>query len=188
MSIRSFFAVDLDEKEITKKIVDLQSQLEFPDTRIAFVAPENLHFTLKFLGDIDERILPELEEAASKISFEDFELELSGMGCLPNFSYINALYIGVTKGLDNLATIAKELEGLSGKFNFKKETRPFRAHLTIGRVKRIRDKTPLITKIKENEGTHFGKINVTSFKLKKSVRTPQGPIYTNLFEVKSTSK
>ncbi|MGC9780494.1 MAG: RNA 2',3'-cyclic phosphodiesterase [Candidatus Heimdallarchaeota archaeon] len=186
MTIRSFFAVDLEDKEITKKIVDIQSQLEFPDTRIVFVAPENLHFTLKFLGDIEERIVPELEKAAQNISFNDFELELSGMGCLPNYSYINALYIGVTKGLENLATIAKELESLSGKFNFKKETRSFRAHLTIGRVKRIRDKNPLISKIKENEETYFGKINITSFKLKKSDITPQGPIYTNLFEVKST--
>lgn len=186
MVIRTFFAIDLEEKELINKIEIIQSQFNFPDARIVFVAPENLHFTLKFLGDIEEGIVPELEKAAQNISFSDFELELSGIGCLPNYSYINALYIGVTKGLENLASIAKELESLSNKFNFKKEIRPFRAHLTIGRVKRIRDKNPLISKIKENEETYFGKINISSFKLKKSDLTPQGPLYTNLFEVKST--
>ena len=186
MQIRAFFAVDLKDEKIKKKIEDIQSQLEFPDTRITFVVPENLHFTMKFLGDIDERIIPELQAAAEKITFSSFEIELSGLGCLPNFSYINALYVGVTKGFPELSDVANKIEALSGKFNFKKEKRPFRAHLTIGRVKRIRDKNPLISKLKENEKTEFGKIIVNSFKLKKSVRTPQGPIYTNLFEVKST--
>ncbi len=185
MQIRAFFAVELEDEELKKKILAIQSQLDFPDTRIAFVTPENLHFTMKFLGDIDEQIIPELQAAAEKITFNSFELKMTGLGCLPNFSYINAIYIGVTEGFPELSAVANKIEALSGKFNFKKENRPFRAHLTIGRVKRIRDKNLLINKLKENEKTEFGKIIVKSFKLKKSVRTPQGPIYTDLFEVKS---
>jgi 2'-5' RNA ligase len=186
LQIRAFFAVDLEDEIIKKKIVDIQNQLEFPDTRIAFVVPENLHFTMKFLGDIEEQIIPELQTASEKIDFSSFEVELNGLGCLPSFSYINAIYVGVIKGLPELSAVASKIEALSGKFNFRKEKRPFRAHLTIGRVKRIRDKNPLIKKLKENEKTEFGKIRVNNFKLKKSVRTPQGPIYTNLFEVKSS--
>ncbi|MCK5185181.1 MAG: RNA 2',3'-cyclic phosphodiesterase [Candidatus Heimdallarchaeota archaeon] len=186
MQVRAFFAVDLKDKDIEKKITDIQSALTLPDTRIAFVVPENLHFTMKFLGDLEENIIPEIQTAAEKIKFNSFELDLNGLGCLPNFSYINAIYVGVTKGFTELSAVASKIEELSGQFNFRKEKRPFRAHLTIGRVKRIRDKNPLINKLKENEKTEFGKIIVNSFKLKKSVRTPQGPIYTDLFEVKST--
>lgn len=186
MQVRAFFAVDLEDEVIKKKIVDIQSQLTLPDTRIAFVVPENLHFTMKFIGDLEENIVPEVQTAAEKIKFNSFEMDLNGLGCLPNFSYINAIYVGVTKGFPELSAVAKKIEALSEQFNFRKEKRPFRAHLTIGRVKRIRDKEPLIDKIKENEKTEFGKIIVNSFKLKKSVRTPDGPVYTNLFEVKST--
>jgi 2'-5' RNA ligase len=185
MQVRAFFAVDLEDEAIKKKIVDIQNELTFPDTRIAFVVSENLHFTMKFLGDLEESQIPEIQTAAEKIKFKSFEMDLNGMGCLPNFSYINAIYVGVTKGLPELSAVAKQIDALSGQFNFRKEKRPFRAHLTIGRVKRIRDKNPLIDKIKEHEKTEFGKIIVNSFKLKKSDRTPQGPIYTDLFEVKS---
>ena len=185
MQIRAFFAVDLEDEEIKKKITDIQSELSLPDTRIAFVVPENLHFTMKFLGDVEEKTIPDIQIAAEKIKFNSFEVELNGLGCLPNFSYINAIYVGVTSGFADLKAVASNIESLSGQFDFKKEKRPFRAHLTIGRVKRIRDKNPLIDKLKENEKTEFGKIIVNSFKLKKSDRTPQGPIYTDLFEVKS---
>ncbi|NPE09436.1 MAG: RNA 2',3'-cyclic phosphodiesterase [Asgard group archaeon] len=185
MQVRAFFAVDLKDEEIKKKITEIQSELSLPETRIAFVVPENLHFTMKFLGGVEEKMIPEIQTAAEKIKFNSFDLELNGLGCLPNFSYINAIYVGVTNGFAELAAVASKIEGLSGQFNFKKEKRPFRAHLTIGRVKRIRDKNPLINKLKENEKTEFGKIVVNSFKLKKSDRTPQGPIYTDLFEVKS---
>ncbi|MBK5112989.1 MAG: RNA 2',3'-cyclic phosphodiesterase [Candidatus Heimdallarchaeota archaeon] len=186
MQVRAFFAVDLEDEAIKKKITDIQSQLTLPDTRIAFVIPENLHFTMKFIGDLEEKLIPEIQTAAEKIKFNSFEMDLNGLGCLPNLSYINAIYVGVTKGFTELSKLASKIEDLSGQFNFKKENRPFRAHLTIGRVKRIQDKDPLINKLKENEKTEFGKIIVNSFKLKKSVRTPDGPVYTNLFEVKST--
>jgi len=185
MQVRAFFAVDLKDEEIKKKVTEIQAELTLPDTRIAFVVPENLHFTMKFLGNVEEKIIPEIQTAAEKIKFSSFNLELIGLGCLPNFSYINAIYVGVTNGFAELAAVASKIEGLSGQFNFKKEKRPFRAHLTIGRVKRIRDKNPLISKLKENEKTEFGNIVINSFKLKKSDRTPQGPIYTDLFEVNS---
>ena len=92
-TIRSFFAVDIDSKEIIKRITRVQDDLDIPIARIAFVAPENFHFTLKFLGEIDPAIVPELQKKAEQIDFQEFTLELEGLGCLPNFSYINAIFI-----------------------------------------------------------------------------------------------
>ncbi|MHA1434579.1 MAG: RNA 2',3'-cyclic phosphodiesterase [Candidatus Heimdallarchaeota archaeon] len=188
MTIRSFFAVDLEAKPILNKITEVQRDLDVPNSRIVFVAPENLHYTMKFLGDIEEAILPELQKEAEKITFEPFTLELKGMGCLPNFSYINAIYVGATKGTEELRTIASELDQMTSKFNFKKAKRPFTAHLTIGRVKRIQDKNLLITKIKGYAEELFGEITVDAVRLKKSVRTPQGPIYTKLFDISAKKK
>jgi len=186
MTIRSFFAVDLDAKPIVDKITAVQYALNVPDSRIVFVAPENLHFTMKFLGDVEEAIVPELQKAAEKITFKPFTLELKGMGCLPNFNYINAIYVGATKGAEELRTIANELNQMCTKFNVKKEKRSFTAHLTIGRVKRIQDKNLLVTKIQEYAEELFGEMTVNAVQLKKSVRTPQGPIYTKLFDISAT--
>ncbi|MHA1213381.1 MAG: 2'-5' RNA ligase family protein [Candidatus Heimdallarchaeota archaeon] len=70
MSVRAFFAVDIDDEDLKRQIVKAQAKLDLPDSYIKFVAPENVHLTLKFLGDIKETILPELQKEAEKISFE----------------------------------------------------------------------------------------------------------------------
>jgi 2'-5' RNA ligase len=184
MSIRSFFAVDIKEKSIVDQIKQIQNELALPDTRINFVAPKNLHLTLKFLGNIDENILTDLEKEANKISFSNFDIEFVGMGCLPSFSYINAIYVGISKGFEQLASIAKQLNSLSSQFNFKKETRPYRAHLTIGRLKRVGDKNKLIEKIKSYKEHNFGNVSINEFILKKSDLRPDGPVYSALFQVK----
>lgn len=187
MSIRTFFAIDIVGKNVVEQIKKIQNELALPNTRINFVAPENLHLTMKFLGNIDESIIPELEKVTKKISFKNFEIELIGMGCLPSFSYINAIYVGITKGFEQLKSISKELNGLSNQFNFKNETRPFRAHLTIGRLKNVGDKNQLISIIKSYEKHKFGNVSINNFKLKRSELTPDGPIYTTLFEVMGTN-
>jgi 2'-5' RNA ligase len=184
MSIRSFFAVDIKEKSIVDQIKQIQNELALPNTRINFVTPENLHLTLKFLGNIDENILTDLEKEAKKISFSNFDIEFIGMGCLPSFSYINAIYIGISKGFEQLASIAKQLNSLSNQFNFKKETRPYRAHLTIGRLKRVGDKNQLIEKIKSYKEHNFGNVSINEFILKKSELKPDGPVYNTIFQVK----
>lgn len=183
MTIRAFFAVDLEVEAIKEKIITLQQKLEDPNGRINFVSPENLHFTLKFLGDIEDSLVPQLQKKMREVNVLPFDVELKGIGCLPGFHYINAIYIGVIKGHEGLATIAKEIESKCAQFNLKKENRPFKSHLTIGRVKKIGNKNELITKIKDRSEEHFGTIRVTNFRLKKSELGSTGPTYTNLFEI-----
>ena len=183
MTIRAFFAVDLEVEAIKNKIVKAQNKLEDPNGKINFVAPENLHFTLKFLGDIEDSIVPQLQKKMREIELQPFEVELKGLGCLPNFQYINAIYVGIEKGHENLARLANEIESRCMQFNIKKENRPFKSHLTIGRVKRIGNKNTLVTKIKEQSEEDFGKIRVVNFRLKKSELGSSGPTYTNLFEI-----
>ncbi|HUU78947.1 MAG TPA: RNA 2',3'-cyclic phosphodiesterase [candidate division Zixibacteria bacterium] len=182
--IRAFFAVDIEDKDITQKIVSIQKDLEDPNGRINFVAKENLHFTLKFLGDIEESIVPKLQSEFEKIASPSFSIELKGMGCLPSFEYINAIYIDITNGNNELSILAKKIEEICSQFNLRKEKRPFKCHLTIGRVKKIGNKSTLVNKIKQNKEEFFGSVKITNFRLKKSVLEPTGPNYTNLFEIK----
>ena len=188
MSVRAFFAIDLESKHIINKVVQIQKLLDLPNLKINFVNPENLHFTLKFLGNIDQTIVKDLEKELDTISFNKFNVTLQGMGCLPSMSYINAIYIDTIEGTNELKELAKQIESLGVKFNFKKEKRPFKSHLTIGRVKKIGNKEELVSKITKNEKELFGNFTVNSFKLKKSELTPTGPIYTTLIEKFASDK
>ena len=183
MAIRSFFAVELRSKPIIKKITAYQEKLLETGGRIKLVEPGNLHFTLKFLGDIEENILPELQKETEKISIEKFNIEYKGIGCLPGFHRINTIYVGVNEGKEQLTDLARQIENACSKFDLRKEKRPYKAHLTIGRVKYPGDKQLLIDTIKAQQEELFGKVEITSFQLKKSVLTPQGPIYSDLFKI-----
>ncbi len=183
MSVRSFFAVELNAKPIINKIIAFQNKLIETGGRIKLVAPENIHLTMKFLGDIDEKILPDLQKETETISFEKFLVEYRGTGCLPNLQRINTIYIDVKKGKEKLTELAKEIEEICSKFNLRKETRAYKAHLTIGRVKYPGDKQLLIERIKEQQEELFGEVEVTSFQLKKSILTPTGPKYSDLFRI-----
>ncbi|MBD3193024.1 MAG: RNA 2',3'-cyclic phosphodiesterase [Candidatus Heimdallarchaeota archaeon] len=186
MTIRSFFAVDIDDKTITRELTKIQNDLNVPNSRLTFVTPENFHFTLKFLGNIEEAIVPELQSRAEQVQFSPFEIEIEGLGCLPGFHYINVVYADVTKGVANLELLSKKMEEVCVGMDVKPRRRAFKSHLTVARVKRIQNRNLLVEKIKQHVTKRFGAMTVRSFKLKKSVRTPDGPIYTNLFEVKAT--
>jgi 2'-5' RNA ligase len=186
--IRAFFAVDAQTPAITSKLATLKSDLDELNCRIRYVAPENLHLTLKFLGDIDEELVPAIQTEAEKITFPEFTLKFQGVGCLPGFHYINAIYIGVIEGKEALAAVAKAIDGLSDTFGFRKEKRAFKAHLTIGRVKRVTNRAALVDVIKAHAEDYFDEMTVSEFVLKQSVLTKQGPIYTNLFTVPAQKK
>ncbi|NHJ87358.1 MAG: RNA 2',3'-cyclic phosphodiesterase [Asgard group archaeon] len=183
MKIRAFFAADLNDSTIVKRIAKIQTEFENLDSKITFVSGENLHLTLRFLGDIEESMVPKLQKNAEEITFKPFTLEFSSVGVLPNMNYVRTLYIDVKEGFKELSSLALQVENLCVKHGFEKEKRPFKSHLTIGRVKKIGDKNTLVNLITEHKEDNFGKVEITSFTLKKSVLTPQGPIYSNLFKI-----
>jgi len=182
MSIRAFFAIDLEDKNLIQAVRSIQKELTIPETTIKFVTPENLHLTLKFLGNIKEDLVAKLQQAAEAITFEPFTLEFKGVGCLPSLSYINAIYIAITTGFEPLAALAAQIETMCSRFQLKKENRPFKAHLTIGRLKRTTNKALLVSKIQALNDQAVGALTIEHFTLKKSVLTPQGPVYSTLFQ------
>ena len=183
MTIRSFFAIDIEAKEIQEKIRKTQKELDDPTGRMTFVAPENLHLTLKFLGNIEEGIVSALQQEAEQLTRPKFTITFQGLGSLPSLNYINAIFVGITEGQKELQALAKDIDTFCQNYNVKKEKRAYKAHLTIGRVKRIGKKQMLIEKIIAKKDEPFGNYEVTNVKLKKSELGPSGPTYTDLFEI-----
>lgn len=174
--MRLFVAVDVSD-EIREQVMPVIRLLE-KYRGIKAVEPENLHITLKFLGEVDEIKAEKVKERLSEVKFKPFTISFSGTGFFPNENYMRVIWIGV-KGYEirNLAhEVEKSLKGLG----FKKD-KEFVAHLTVGRVKRItpEERIKLLEELKKLSG-EFGSMTVTEFRLKKSTLTPKGPIYEDV--------
>jgi 2'-5' RNA ligase len=111
-----------------------------------------------------------------------FEVEIKGLGVFPNLRRINVIWAGIRRGANELRSIFHQLEPKLRDLGFQPDAKGFSPHLTIARVKTSRNKTELIKIIKELENYEFGLVKAKCLRLKKSVLTPQGPIYSVLKE------
>lgn len=171
--MRAFIAIEIPF-DIRDKAVALQDEL--PSDGIKPVEKKNIHITLRFLGDIDERKAAEIKDAISTIRFEPFAANCLGVGVFPNEDYIRIVLMGVESS-GNLEKIAEELNDKLAGIGFAKEK--FASHLTIARVKKKLDLKGFLS---EHKNDFFGefRISPTDVKLKKSQLTPRGPIYADL--------
>lgn len=181
--IRCFIAIDVGTPAIVEKILNIQSKLEVADADIKFVEPHNLHLTLWFLGEITEQKLRQVMEAVKKVKFSKFSINLKGLGYFPGGGRINVIWIGVEDPSNTLKSVYLQLVKLLEPIGFRPEEREFTPHLTIGRVKSVKDKTRLLSLIKDATHLDFGVQLVDRLFLKRSVLTQKGPIYSNLLVV-----
>ncbi|MEW6329573.1 MAG: RNA 2',3'-cyclic phosphodiesterase [Candidatus Micrarchaeota archaeon] len=170
--MRLFIAVEIPE-DLREKIVLLQNDI--PREGLKLVEKENLHITLAFLGEVDERKKDELVRALGEIKSEKFAMKLGGMGAFPSENYIRVVWVGVEgEGLKKLhARINEALRAL----HFKTES--YSPHLTLARVKE-KPSTGLRERVARNKNVSLGECEVREFLLKKSTLTPKGPIYENV--------
>ena len=139
---------------------------------------ENLHLTLKFLGEIDEEKIQEVKNKLSEIKFNKFESEINSIGVFSG-RFIRIIWLHL-KGVEELQ---KEIdENLKGLFEPEKR---FMSHLTIARIKSVRDKKLFLEKLKEIKFSKI-KFNVECFKLKKSILTKEKAVYDVLEQYKSS--
>ncbi len=180
MRIRTFVAVDIEDEEIVSKIREVQSEISLSSAKIKLVEPENLHLTLKFLGEVEESRIPVIVEALSEAvsGFKKFKITVEGVCAFPKVNRPNVIWIGVGDGRESLIELANSVENSLKRIGFPKERRPYEPHLTIARVKYRSSDLPAI--IKRVEGTFIGDVTVREVRLKKSTLTPQGPIYDTL--------
>lgn len=178
-TIRSFLAIELDE-DLVPKILDVQKEFKKTDANIKYVNSRNMHFTLKFFGNIDLDMAEDIGSAVEKVikNYSSFDLNIRNCGCFPNKKVIKVLWLGLEEG-SPIINLQKDLDKEFGKLGFKKE-RNFISHLTIGRVKSPKNKKEIRETIDKLENIEIGQMRVSKISLKKSTLTPQGPIYDDI--------
>ena len=178
-TIRSFLAIELDP-ELVPKILDVQKEFKKTNSNIKYVPSQNMHFTLKFFGNIDLDMVEDISAAVLKVikNYSSFDLNIKKCGCFPNKNVIKVLWLGLDEG-SPIKDIQKDIDKEFRKLGFKKE-KNFISHLTIGRVKSPKGKKEIRNTIEKLEDVEIGQMTVSKICLKKSTLTPQGPIYEDI--------
>ncbi len=182
--MRCFLCIEIKKSEIIKKILQFQRELNSIDAKIKFVEEENFHLTLKFLGNIDPSVVDDIYSIMKKIPFKSFSICLKTVGSFPK-TRPRVVWIGITAGQEEILSIMAFLNQNLKSLGFKPEKRKPSVHLTVGRVKFIKDRNLFSNILEKWKDYSFGEMQVTAIQLKKSVLTPKGPIYTTLKEIKS---
>lgn len=182
MKFRAFISTDIGAKP---EFVDLETVLDQTSADLKLVKSENIHITLKFLGDTDddlvEGITTSMQNAVDGI--QPFTLKFLGMGAFPNPNYIKVIWVGM-ENTENFKIIAKRLDNELKALGFRPDKRGFSPHLTVARVKSRRGKDDLQKLLTQYETHEFGEVHVECIRLKKSKLTPKGPIYSTVKEIK----
>ncbi len=184
-AIRSFIALEVINTDVLDQIKKIQEELGRTRARLKLVEPQNLHFTLHFLGDVESARIPDLQTLLQEIEFPAFDLELGGLRCFRP-KRLRVVWVGVTKGADNCIQLQKLLGQRLREQRFPVEVRRYSPHLTVARARRGTNQNQLleVLEILDKYATYeFGDIHITEVKIKKSTLTPRGPIYEDL-EVK----
>lgn len=191
--IRSFIAIELPE-EVKTGLRRIQSELRLPGhTFVKWVAPESIHLTLKFLGNISPqkvaKITGVMEQASQGIG--SFQLEVTEVGAFPNLRQPRVLWIGIKGEIDKLVAWQKRIDDGLIPLGFARETRPFTPHLTLARLREgcsPGDKREFGEAVAKTPVEASYKFNVTSLSLMKSQLLPGGAVYSRLAEVKLSDK
>jgi len=181
--IRSFIAIETP-KDIRDNIGALQTQLRSGyGNLVRWVANENLHLTLIFLGEVKEDFLDKVKQellAVAKTA-KPFEANLNGLGAFPSQRSPRIIWVGMDKGKNEVIDLQSKVEKSLLTIGYKPEARKFHPHLTIGRVKYLKHASELPQAVFENNYTSRI-FSVKSIVLFKSTLRPQGPIYEKLQE------
>ena len=181
--IRAFVGIDIDET-VRQNLLAAQRKLAGTGAQLKLAEPENIHVTMKFLGDISEDQVRAITEAlrAAVEGVKPFEISVRGIGAFPNLSYIRVIWAGVSDGREQIISIQKRIDQNLAKLGFKPE-RDFVPHLTLARAKSAAGKEKLVSFLKTMTNAEFGSSRADAIELKQSTLTPKGPIYSTLARV-----
>ncbi len=178
--MRAFVAIEIYSNEIINLISKFQSEINI---NAKPVEPHNLHFTLQFLGDISQDIAEKVMVSLNSVKFSRFMVNFKGIGVFPKLKFPRIVWIDTDEnGGKSLVELSKKVENALIPLGFSVD-KPFKPHITVFRIKnKIGDISKELDKFKSID---FGTQEITGFKLKQSVLSSKGSVYSDLMEIKA---
>jgi 2'-5' RNA ligase len=178
--IRSFLAIELTEG-LRDSLEALRKKVDSPAFDVRWVRPENVHLTLRFFGEVSQEELARISQAALHAAeqAEPFPMVLAGLGAFPARGSARVVWVGV-KDPEPLLSLENRLSQGLERANWPPPDKPFRPHLTLGRLKSQRGQGTLRKVLEENREVAVGQMRVEHLTLIQSELRPAGPIYTTL--------
>ena len=183
-NIRAFLAIEPPEN-VLQEITRLQEKLKREISgRLSWTRPQGQHLTLKFFGDISTEDVKNICSAVQNriVSEQKLNLKVEKLGVFPDVRRPRVLWCGVTGDVERLSVLQKKIDNDLAAIGFPAEDRPFKAHLTLARIKDSRDMTGISEALKKHNEFTAGEFNCTELILFQSKLSPQGAIYTKLAE------
>jgi len=179
--MRIFVAVAL-VPALREAIGGLRFRLNSAASSLRWVPPDNLHFTLKFLGEIGEAGVGRVADAARGVAerTKRFEIMLAGLGAFPSPRRPQVVWVGVGEGADRLIALARDLDAALHRLKFPLEDRPFQPHLTVARVRRAGPVPDLSGPLHDLDGMILGTQTVEALLVMESTLKPSGATYRPL--------
>jgi RNA 2',3'-cyclic 3'-phosphodiesterase len=179
-TFRTFICVEIPAS-LRKNIASLQDDLRAVGSQVSWTKADNIHLTLKFLGDVAEPDLPKICRASelAATGIEPFALTVAGTGCFPSAKNPRVLWVGFQVLPEPLTKLQSRLEEFLDRVGFPRENQRFRPHLTIGRVRSNSSPFALSKKLEEH-GFESQTFAVDRLVVMRSQLNPKGSIYTPL--------
>lgn len=179
--LRAFLAFEVSQ-EVRENLAQAEEEIRLTRADVKLVEKENLHFTVKFLGQIPDSSVDEVDRRVGALTLPVLDVDVNGLGAFPDRRRPRVVWAGVAP--TDVAAVASAgqrvidaLEGIG-----ESDERAFQPHITLGRVRSPKNVESLTALIRDNAAKDFGRTTITALKLKASELGPTGPIYRDVRE------
>ena len=179
--MRAFIAIEIPQA-VKEGMTGVWDRLKNAGVDAGWSRPEGVHLTLKFLGEVREERVPEIVQALALAlaGTERFQLGVEGVGLFPNPASARVIWLGLTGDIETLATLQAAVEQAMTGLGFKRDERPYRPHLTLGRIKLIRKRPAWLERLAEVRNSKLPGFEVAAVSLIESTLRPGGAVYREL--------
>ncbi|MBI4832474.1 MAG: RNA 2',3'-cyclic phosphodiesterase [Candidatus Lindowbacteria bacterium] len=168
-TVRTFIAITM-AGSLHKTIGEVIDKFSSSKASVKWVEPHNAHVTIKFLGIVEEARLPEVFAACEKAAegFNPIDIEVKAVGCFPSMKRPKVVWLGIEKGAESIKQLQQRVEAELERIGFPKEDKPFKAHLTIGRMKGQQGMSRLCSLLEEERNVFIGSMRAEKLSVMKS--------------------
>ena len=182
---RVFLSIDIDDEALLSRVAHIQSLLDRQSAKMKLVERENIHFTLRFLGDTPNTKIERIRDEISDIRYESFAIRIDGVGAFPSTRRPRVIWVGVSDNAERVKDLKLEIDDRLGDLGYSRD-RKFHVHATIARVRAVRNRDRIRESIEQLVNESVGTMTVDCFRMTKSTLTSSGPIYETLWEVRAS--